>query len=189
MGAFGRRFGGSSRRSRHRSDSKRSETEDQNGIGVRSNTLNIPGESDTFLGKTEHDCGGANGDNERNGDGPPNNGMATAPEDCPFNNDFDYFSRMDPNYIRANRKTRPLKLKKKLYEFYAAPITKYYCHSVAYTVFLIMYTYICLVRTPLTPSYYEMYVAACHLAFALELLRIFLTTDATDFQTKFWVIN
>ncbi len=42
-----------------------------------------------------------------------------------FQTDFDYFAKMDPNFVRANnRKTRPLKLKKKLYEFYAAPITK-----------------------------------------------------------------
>ena len=40
------------------------------------------------------------------------------------------FQRMDTtNSLR--KKTRPLRLKKKLYEFYAAPITKYYCHSVS----------------------------------------------------------
>ncbi len=76
---------------------------------------------------------GGDGDGGDGGDGPQN--------------DFDYFSRMDPNLARAaSRKTRPLRLKKKLYEFYAAPITKYYCHSVAYAVFLFLYTYICLVR-------------------------------------------
>ena len=39
-----------------------------------------------------------------------------------FVNDIpSYGSRMDLSY---KKKTRPLKLKKKLYEFYAAPITK-----------------------------------------------------------------
>ena len=38
------------------------------------------------------------------------------------------FSRVDP---QMRKKTRPLKLKKKLYEFYAAPITKYYSHCVS----------------------------------------------------------
>jgi hypothetical protein len=40
------------------------------------------------------------------------------------------FSRMD-TYTQVRKKTRPLKLKKKLYEFYAAPITKYYSHCVS----------------------------------------------------------
>ena len=51
-----------------------------------------------------------------------------ANEQHPFNS---YGSRMDLSY---KKKTRPLKLKKKLYEFYAAPITKYFCHSVRYGV-------------------------------------------------------
>ena len=38
------------------------------------------------------------------------------------------FSRVDP---QMRKKTRPLKLKKKLYEFYSAPITKYYSHCVS----------------------------------------------------------
>ena len=45
---------------------------------------------------------------------------------------------------------RPLKMKKKLSEFYGAPITKFYSHSIAYLVFLGLYTYICLVRKPFT---------------------------------------
>ena len=40
------------------------------------------------------------------------------------------FNKMENTSVR--KKTRPLKLKKKLYEFYAAPITKYYCHSVSF---------------------------------------------------------
>ena len=32
---------------------------------------------------------------------------------------------------QMRKKTRPLRLKKKLYEFYAAPITKYYSHCVS----------------------------------------------------------
>ncbi len=40
-------------------------------------------------------------------------------------------------------------------------IRRYYCHSVAYAAFLVMYTYICLVRTPSSPSAAEAYVAAC----------------------------
>ena len=35
---------------------------------------------------------------------------------------------------QMRKKTRPLRLKKKLYEFYAAPITKYYSHCVSQSV-------------------------------------------------------
>ena len=52
----------------------------------------------------------------------------------------------------AKKKTRPLKLRKKFYEFYAAPISKYICHTIAYVAFLATYTYICLVKTPIEPS-------------------------------------
>ena len=56
-------------------------------------------------------------------------------------NEFPNASRID---YMAKKKTRPLKLRKKLYEFYAAPISKYVCHSMAYAIFLAVYTYICL---------------------------------------------
>ena len=35
---------------------------------------------------------------------------------------------------QMRKKTRPLRLKKKLYEFYAAPITKYYSHCVSHSL-------------------------------------------------------
>lgn len=38
----------------------------------------------------------------------------------------------------VRKKTRPLKMKTKLYEFYAAPITKYYCHSVSLSICIIL---------------------------------------------------
>ncbi len=37
------------------------------------------------------------------------------------------------------------------------------------------------------PSGPELYVAACQLGFALELLRTFMTTDSAEFKTKFMV--
>ena len=46
-------------------------------------------------------------------------------------NDFPNSNRIDYNHYIAKKKTRPLKLRKKLYEFYAAPISKYFCHSVS----------------------------------------------------------
>ena len=43
--------------------------------------------------------------------------------------DGHFYTRHD---FLIKRKTRPLKWKKKLYEFYAAPITKFFSHSVSY---------------------------------------------------------
>lgn len=80
----------------------------------------------------------------------------------------------------TKKKTRPLKLKKKLYEFYAAPITKYFCHSIAYAIFLAVYTYICLVKTPMRPSWPEMYVVACMLNYGAEKIRQLVATEPTD---------
>ena len=42
----------------------------------------------------------------------------------------DFGSAHYGNFV-AKKKTRPLKLRKKLYEFYAAPISKYICHTVS----------------------------------------------------------
>ena len=46
-------------------------------------------------------------------------------------NDFPNTGRID---YTAKKKTRPLKLRKKLYEFYAAPISKYFSHSVSLSI-------------------------------------------------------
>merc|ERR1719418_391898 len=47
----------------------------------------------------------------------------------------DFGSAHYGNFV-AKKKTRPLKLRKKLYEFYAAPISKYWAHTIAYVAFL-----------------------------------------------------
>ena len=84
----------------------------------------------------------------------------------------------------SKKKTRPLKWKKKLYEFYAAPITKYYSHLFAYLIFLISYTYICLVKTPDVPSPLEWYVAACMANFFLEKTRQVIAAEPTNILKK-----
>ena len=84
----------------------------------------------------------------------------------------------------GKKKTRPLKWKKKLYEFYAAPITKYYSHLFAYLIFLTAYTYICLVKTPDLPSPVEYYVAACMANFFLEKIRQIIAAEPTNIFKK-----
>ncbi len=62
----------------------------------------------------------------------------------------------DANRI-SRKKTRPLKIKKKLYEFYAAPITKYYSHSVSTS-----YRSLC-------DMHHYMYIRICRTSCILEL--------------------
>ena len=95
----------------------------------------------------------------------------------------------DSNLLSKNdsaikKKTRPLKWKKKLYEFYAAPITKYYSHLFAYSIFLTAYTYICLVKTPHNPSVMEWYVAACMSNFFLEKIRQIVAAEPANILKK-----
>lgn len=59
--------------------------------------------------------------------------------------------------------------------------------QIAFGVFLAMYTYICLVRTPVQPSWPELYVTACMISFGCEKFRTFLITESADFFTKFKV--
>ncbi|CAB4068423.1 TRPM3 [Lepeophtheirus salmonis] len=91
----------------------------------------------------------------------------------------------------CRKKTRPLKWKKKLYEFYAAPITKFYCHSIAYMIFLVFYTYVCLVKTPLRPSWAEIYVVACMISFGSEKIRQILVAEPSGFfqKLKVWFLD
>ena len=87
---------------------------------------------------------------------------------------------LSKNDTVGKKKTRPLKWKKKLYEFYAAPVTKYYSHLFAYLIFLTAFTYICLVKTPDLPAPVEYYVAACMANFFLEKIRQIIATEPTN---------
>ena len=98
-------------------------------------------------------------------------------------NEFSAHYRGNFDFV-TKKKTRPLKLRKKLYEFYAAPISKYCCHSIAYVVFLAVYTYICLVKTPLVPSGPELYVTACMICYGCEKIRTLITTEPNGFLSK-----
>ena len=100
--------------------------------------------------------------------------------------DTDEFATSSVPLIRlVNRKMRPLKCKKRFYEFYQAPITKYYSNFIAYLVFLCLYTYICLVKTPPMPSIPEIFVTAYIASFGLEKIRQFCVLEPTRLGEKF----
>ena len=85
------------------------------------------------------------------------------------------------------KRMRPLKMKKKLYEFYGAPITKFYSHFIAYMVFLGLYTYMCLVKTPPVPSVPEVLVTAYIATYGLEKLRQLCALEPSRFSQKLGV--
>ena len=62
-------------------------------------------------------------------------------------------------------------MKKKFYEFYGAPITKFWSHSIAYAIFLVIYTYTMLVRLPPVPHWNEYFIMANIATFGGEKIR------------------
>jgi hypothetical protein len=56
------------------------------------------------------------------------------------------FDQLDDDHRR--RAKRKLRMSKRFYEFYVAPITTFWAFCLTYSAFLILLTYVCLVRTP-----------------------------------------
>ena len=59
--------------------------------------------------------------------------------------------------------------------------------QIAYAVFLAVYTYICLVRTPLKPSWPEIYVTACMICYGFEKIRTLIAAEPPGFFEKIQV--
>ncbi|KAE8751679.1 hypothetical protein FOCC_FOCC001527 [Frankliniella occidentalis] len=81
------------------------------------------------------------------------------------------------DFYDIKKEERPLKLRKKLYEFYTAPISKFWGHSIAYMVFLYTFSYVVLVRMPSMPSWPELYVIGYITAFGFEKIRELLSAE------------
>ncbi|CAM5999457.1 unnamed protein product [Sphagnum balticum] len=64
---------------------------------------------------------------------------------APFDHELLLEQLDDEQRRRAKRK---LRMSKRFYEFYVAPITTFWAFSLTYSAFLILLTYVCLVRTP-----------------------------------------
>ncbi|XP_058838515.1 transient receptor potential cation channel trpm isoform X9 [Topomyia yanbarensis] len=86
---------------------------------------------------------------------------------------------------------RPLKLKKKFYEFYTAPITKFWADSMAYVLFLVLFTYTVLVRMEPYPSWQEVYSIAYITTLGCEKIREIVSSEPVAISHKFsvWAWN
>ncbi|KAL7047046.1 hypothetical protein ACKWTF_002774 [Chironomus riparius] len=90
-------------------------------------------------------------------------------------------------YDDDTRVHRPLKLKKKFYEFYTAPITKFWADSIAYIIFLFLFTYTILVRMEATPCWQEIYSIAYITTLGFEKVREILSSEPVAICHKFAV--
>ncbi|XP_014228067.1 transient receptor potential cation channel trpm isoform X2 [Trichogramma pretiosum] len=95
------------------------------------------------------------------------------------------------DYLYDNKSSRPLKNKKKLYEFYTAPITKFWANATAYVIFLVLFSYTILVRMPDTPSWPECFAIAYILTMGCEKMREIATSEPVTLSHKFsvWTWN
>ncbi|XP_028025210.1 transient receptor potential cation channel trpm isoform X2 [Bombyx mandarina] len=89
------------------------------------------------------------------------------------------------------KRMRPLRLRKKIYEFFTAPITKFWADSIAYILFLLMFTYTVLVKMNPTPSWPEIYSICYILTFLCEKIREIVTSEPVAIRHKFsvWAWN
>lgn len=86
--------------------------------------------------------------------------------------------------VYERKRMKQLRIKKKLYEFYAAPITKFWSWSMAYFFFLTVYTYTVLIRTPALPEWNEYYVMAYIATFGGEKIREILASEPVKLSHK-----
>uniref|UniRef100_A0A1Y1MC38 Transient receptor potential cation channel trpm n=2 Tax=Photinus pyralis TaxID=7054 RepID=A0A1Y1MC38_PHOPY len=97
---------------------------------------------------------------------------------------------MDERYAEKTR-TRPLKFKKKLYEFFTAPITKFWSNSIAYLMFLMLFSYVVLVKMGPTPTWQEHLAISFITAMGCEKVREILSTEPAALSHKLavWSLN
>lgn len=96
-----------------------------------------------------------------------------------------------PKEFYELKPTRPLRLKRKLYEFYTAPIAKFWSHSIAYLVFLFLFSYVVLVKMDPSPSWQEMYCIAYIATLGSEKIREIASSEPVAISHKFsvWAWN
>lgn len=90
-----------------------------------------------------------------------------------------------------NKSSRPLRLKKKLYEFYTAPITKFWGNAIAYVTFLVLFSYTILVRMSDQPSLPEYFSIFYVITMGCEKIREIVTSEPVALSHKFsvWAWN
>jgi hypothetical protein len=85
--------------------------------------------------------------------------------------------------IDSTESTDQIPFPKKIYEFYNAPVTKFFQDLIFFVLFLAIFTYVVLIRTPPKPSVCE-WLLMCYLAtMAMDLIRELLMMNETRWKT------
>ncbi|KAL7076457.1 hypothetical protein ACQ4LE_004186, partial [Meloidogyne hapla] len=88
-----------------------------------------------------------------------------------------------PEGVTLNKK-RQIKFRRKVYEFFVAPITTFWAWMLSFVVFLCTLTYVLLIRTPLKPTFLEWYLLAYVVGFGIETVRKFAMSEPKKFSEK-----
>uniref|UniRef100_A0A8L8KAX7 LSDAT_euk domain-containing protein n=1 Tax=Heligmosomoides polygyrus TaxID=6339 RepID=A0A8L8KAX7_HELPZ len=91
---------------------------------------------------------------------------------------------VDVSLAAALRIQRPLKIRRRLYEFYTAPITTFWAWTLSFCLFLAAFTYVLLIRTPPKPTWLEWVLFAYVIAFGMEHFRKFLMSEMQPLGQK-----
>ncbi|KAL3288297.1 hypothetical protein HHI36_002745 [Cryptolaemus montrouzieri] len=98
------------------------------------------------------------------------------------------FAGMDDSRVYSDfgriPKQRQLKIRKKLYEFYTAPITKFWSNSIAYIVFLVIFSYLVLVKLRFVPTWYEWFCVAFICSLGCEKIRELFSSEPVGITQK-----
>ncbi|XP_071043115.1 transient receptor potential cation channel trpm-like [Parasteatoda tepidariorum] len=102
---------------------------------------------------------------------------------------FPFELSLDSDKDRKKNQQKPLKLGKKIYEFYGAPITKFWGHTMAYAIFLVLFTFVVLVKMQHHMSWQEAYVTSYICTLGLEKIREVVASEPVNFTQKMsvWV--
>ncbi|XP_033750310.1 LOW QUALITY PROTEIN: transient receptor potential cation channel subfamily M member 3-like [Pecten maximus] len=93
-------------------------------------------------------------------------------------------SNQEYSQFTIKKKKSPLRLGKRIYEFYNAPITKFWFYTMAYLGFLICYTYVVLVKTSPHPRWQE-YLVMCYMfTLAIEKIRQVIASEPVKIRVK-----
>ncbi|CAJ0600834.1 unnamed protein product [Cylicocyclus nassatus] len=86
----------------------------------------------------------------------------------------------------ARSTQRSISWRRKIREFYSAPITTFWLWSLSFYVFLVALCYTLLLKTPIYPSWVEWYLISYVIVWLLEILRKLVMLIMIDRKRKMW---
>uniref|UniRef100_A0A7E4V2Z3 LSDAT_euk domain-containing protein n=2 Tax=Panagrellus redivivus TaxID=6233 RepID=A0A7E4V2Z3_PANRE len=79
---------------------------------------------------------------------------------------------------------RQIRIRRKIYEFFVAPVTTFWSWCLSYLIFLSVLTYVLLIKTPVNPTVAEWLLVSYVIAFCVELIRKLFMSEPQRFREK-----